>query len=843
MWEAAGYRVIGLTASQAARDVLAEAGVREAYNSAQFLEWLDRGKITIAPGTLFVIDEAGAMPTQHMARIVDLAERVNGKVHEVGDHRQLAAVGGGGGFRLTADAGGYSQLVVPLRFREEWEAAASLRLRGGDQSVLDDYNEHGRISGGDREQVLDEARQAYVAGRLAGEDVMLMAYTRQDCRDLSRMIRDDLIHLGLVHDGAAAKLREGAQASAGDLIVCRKTDHRVITDERHELANGDVFRVERITPRGAVVRRVLEANGEIRLASHSTFYGAEKLAQSELGYAVTGHKGQGATVTRGLAVITGCESLEWLYVALTRGRERNTVIALTRDGVREAGDGEKPVAVQPRQADPRSGTRPDPELARRERREAERAGLPGETQSARAEHEREPIAVLADCMGREEAEDAATAVQKRNLVNADHLGILGTRFDDLTAKASRERYEQLVMDALPEEYRGGLSSASTWLYRTLRSAEAAGLDAGEVIHAAVNSRSLAGARDVASVLDARLRRMVDPLVPAPHTGWSDRVPEIADPEIQEYVTRDAAAMDERADRLGEHAAETSKESVVDLLGPVPDDPVARLDWTQRASKIERYRERYNIAEAEGIGAEPTGNAPEMRQLWWSAFSAITRTDGLDVRQLPDKSLEHMRASYKDETGWAPPHVGKILADVRRGADRMQVRAIRADAEADVAEDEATIAQHASIAAKARQLEAQHREHERILAEAQEDRRLWDQFTAGARALAVQADSELRRRYPERKMVPLVSAEPRAPEAGLREPGWKAELDEQRRVFLEEYEARQNVRVPDEDPDYQDQGEAWAAWQPHHDAILQPPPPELRPAEGVLQAQREWEAGA
>jgi len=34
-----------------------------------------------------------------------------------------------------------------------------------------------------------------VAARLAGEDVLLMAYTREDCRELSRVIRDDLIHL------------------------------------------------------------------------------------------------------------------------------------------------------------------------------------------------------------------------------------------------------------------------------------------------------------------------------------------------------------------------------------------------------------------------------------------------------------------------------------------------------------------------------------------------------------------------------------------------------------------------------------------------------------------------
>jgi hypothetical protein len=46
-----------------------------------------------------------------------------------------------------------------------------------------------------------------------------MAYTREDCRELSRIIRDDLIHLGLVEDGRSVLLAAGAWASAGDLIV------------------------------------------------------------------------------------------------------------------------------------------------------------------------------------------------------------------------------------------------------------------------------------------------------------------------------------------------------------------------------------------------------------------------------------------------------------------------------------------------------------------------------------------------------------------------------------------------------------------------------------------------
>ncbi len=102
-----------------------------------------------------------------------------------GDHQQLAAVESGGGMTLLANHLGHTQLAVPVRFAEEWERDASLRLRAGHKAALEEYAEHGRITSGDHEDALDHVRRAYVAGRLAGEDTLLMAHARQDCRELS----------------------------------------------------------------------------------------------------------------------------------------------------------------------------------------------------------------------------------------------------------------------------------------------------------------------------------------------------------------------------------------------------------------------------------------------------------------------------------------------------------------------------------------------------------------------------------------------------------------------------------------------------------------------------------
>jgi len=96
-----------------------------------------------------------------------------------------------------------------------------------------------------------------------------------------------------------------------------------------------------------------------------------------------------------------------------------------------------------------------------------------------------------------------------------------------TQAARHDRYHQLVTAALPPGHRQPLSHQARWLFRTLHAAELAGLDPAEVIGTAIAVRDLAGARDIASVLDARIRQRVHPLLPsrkAPGPAASPRCP-------------------------------------------------------------------------------------------------------------------------------------------------------------------------------------------------------------------------------------------------------------------------------------------------------------------------------
>jgi len=779
----------------------------------------------------------------------DLADAVSwvaargAKIVLAGDSEQLQAVENGGGLSLLASTLGYVQLAEPARFRDAWEKDASLRLRAGDVSVLADYDQHGRIIGGEPEQMIDEAAKAYIALTLEHKDALLMAADHSLRRELSRRIRDDLVHLGVVSGGQAVEIAEGAKASAGDLIVCTKNDHSLEAGEPgRTLANGDLLRIEAVASRGFVVRRALDADpetGQRRWTDRNFVYGGYQTA--ELGYAVTDHVAQSRTVHTGLTVITGTEDRQHAYVALSRGTHNNLAYVFT---------------ISPKIADPQPGPRPAPELPRYDRIIAERDGQPLRRAANTARPE--ALGVLAGVLERDGQELSATEIQHRALSNADHLAILNAMWADQTIAARDQHYRDMLADALPEEHRSRPSHQAKWLWRTLRAAELAGLDPEQVLQAAINERTLADARDVPSVVDARIRRRISPLIPQPAGSWAAQVPQIPDPDRQRFVTELAAAMDARKERIGEHATEHAPAWAISGLGPVPEHPLDRLDWQRRASSIGAYRELHGYDHpTEPIGPEPGADTPDKRAAWHEAFAALRPTDGPEMRHLPDGTLLHMRDTYPVETAWAPKWVGDELRQVRSGAWEAQLAAARADAEAHAARSRGRddlAAQHQTLAASYQAMHGAYREREEIFAGTMQDRRAWERATVEQRHLAIAADAELRRRHPDQRLQPLRSAEPEpvteaehdelAFTAGeeVREMGqWIKDLTAKRQAFADQLAERQSMMIPSEDPDYGDLGRAFPDWhRPDRDAILQPPKPEMRPAPQVLQAAREQE---
>jgi len=402
IWAARGREVIGITPSQSARNTLA-AGVPVCYNAAQFLGHLPgrrggRGPVRIGPGTLLVIDEASMLSGPDLADLIAYAQACGAKIILAGDLSQLQAVENGGGMSLPAQMLGYARLAQPVRFRHAWEQQASLRLRDGDTSVLAEYDQHGRIIGGDPEQMMDAAAAAYVGLAAGGTDTLLMAADHALRRELNRRIREDLITLGIVSGGPAVTIADGTLAGPGDLIICTRNDRTVEAGEPgRTLANGDLLRIGAITRRGLLVRRALDADpvtGQRRWTDRHFVFNS--CTDAELGYAVTDHAAQGRTVTAGLTVITGTEDRQHDYVARTRGTEVNVAYVFT---------------ASPTTADPAPGPRPAPELARYDRRTTTHSGLA--TPAAPSE----ALAVLAGVLGRDGQQQSATQVRSQALAD------------------------------------------------------------------------------------------------------------------------------------------------------------------------------------------------------------------------------------------------------------------------------------------------------------------------------------------------------------------------------------------------------------------------------------------
>jgi hypothetical protein len=845
-WQDTGRQVIGIAASQAACNVLTAAGVPRAENTSVFLGHVPgergaRGVTELEPGTLILLDEASMMSAEDLHDILAYTARNDCKVIICGDHAQLEAVESGGGLGMLASMAGYVQLGEAVRFAEPWEGPLSLRLREGDAEAAAEYDARGRVRGGTPEDVMADARRLYVSHYVQGTDVRLLTASRELGREMGRQVQSDLRHLGLVDgDGPAARVAGGQEARRGDLLRVTKNSRRA------GVTNRDILRVEAVCDDGSLtVRRSAgrdEGTGKATWADGTFQWKGYRHA--ELAYWSTAHAAQGETVTVGVALITGSEDAHWLYSAMTRGAEQNIACVFTTPSV----------------ADPKPGGRADPELARHERVTAERAGEPvPEAHAEGAGEPRDPAAVLADIASRTERELSALEYRQRAMSDAHHLSRLAARWDGATRDLRRGAYRQALLDCLPAEYHAAIAQdagTATWLWRSMRAAEAAGRDIREVAREATRA-SLEGAENIPSVIDWRIRRAV-PAIPAAARPWAEQVPEGAEPDVREHLQELAAAMDARKTAIGEHAAETGAQWAVSALGPVPEtDPLDRLDWERRAAHIGAYREMYGWNhEGDPIGMEPAGDAPEKRAAWHTAQAAITRTDCVDLTSDPDGRLHFMRDTYRAETSWAPEYPVDRLRALRTAVIDTAAQAARSQAEAAAAQergDAEMVARHEEIGTSSRALEGWYRRRAEGDAAALEDYRAWSRVTEGSRRLAVLADAELRRRYPDAELAPLATAEPELPGAELPAMPETAEettaaitaAEAARARFAERLEERQNVRVPDEDPDYEPAEEAWPAPFGGRDraAILQPPLPPIRPAQPVLEAEAAREAGS
>ena len=332
-WRTGGGDVVGLAPTAVAAAELGAAIVTPAETVAKFLHATalaaDDRRVDafppIGPRTLLVVDEAGMVGTKDLAAVVDHVLTRGGSTRLVGDDQQLTAVAASGVFRDLAELGDHAGITVRLtelhRFTDPAEAAATLGIRDGNPDALEHYLTKGRVHVGDAGTAADQAYDAWRADITAGRSSLLLAAGRDVVRDLNEQARADRL------DGQApareVRLGDGTRASAGDLLVTRHNDRSLRTRSGAWVKNGDRWVVRTVDPDGGLlVTPATRREGGSDTAVLPARYVQEHV---QLGYAGTIHGAQGSTVDTTHTVLTGTESRQGLYVALSRGRLENHV--------------------------------------------------------------------------------------------------------------------------------------------------------------------------------------------------------------------------------------------------------------------------------------------------------------------------------------------------------------------------------------------------------------------------------------------------------------------------------------------------------------------------------------
>ncbi|SPL88455.1 putative TraA-like conjugal transfer protein [[Actinomadura] parvosata subsp. kistnae] len=645
LWRAVqGVGSIGLTLSTNASYVLAEEGFDRAYNIRRFLALHQAGRLRLEPGTLIVVDEASMVPTADLAAIQQVADRSFCKVVWAGDTAQLSAPEAGGLMRvLAADAGSHALTTVE-RMEAAWEREASLRLRAGHASVLDAYDEHGRILSGDREQITARLVADYLDDRAAGRRTVMLTMANADARDLSVRVRAELVRRGEV-DADGVRLRDGTTAGAGDLVMARANTRRVnVAGTWRTLSNRDVLRVHRVLEDGALIAHLTSSAHPGGDPARRVYLPARYAARHlELGYASTAHAAQGRTVDVARALIDGRVTHQMLYVMLTRGRSAN--LAYVDTSVLTA-------------ADLREGAQQAPQLAGPD----PAPGAP--TLNART--------VLAHVLERDDAGPAAVEALRQESERVTHMAHLMAIWRDLITLATRPRHRQALAAALtPDEFdRLHQDPARRTLYRLLQRIELAGGDTRHLITRAARRRPFDDARSIAQVLHHRLTRLLTTIPTttgggAPSWQWRDRIPHIDDPDLARTALEVAERMDQRTEQLGQRAAHNPPEWALRQLGQVPDEPLLRHEWIVRAGVIAAYGEAYGTFLL--TDRRPGPLDPDRDAAWHAAHHALHHprlpNRAAERPSLPPGRLDRPPSDRHDGTELAP--AGDSVAAMRQ----------------------------------------------------------------------------------------------------------------------------------------------------------------------------------
>jgi conjugative relaxase-like TrwC/TraI family protein len=591
--------VVGLAPSAVAAQVLADDLSIQTENTAKWLDTHDRTGETFRKRQLVIVDEASLAGTLSLDRITTLAAEAGAKVLLVGDHAQLQSVTAGGAFSfLVRDRDDAPELVDVHRFVNVWEKTASLALRYGRTDVIDTYAEHGRVIGGESEEMIDAAYTAWRTDTLDGRASVLVTDSNESVQALNNRARADLILDGTVNARREVELHDGTRAAAGDTVITRRNDRRLRAG-RSWVRNGDRWTVTEVRDDGALT---LHRAGRTWGASVvvPAEYAAEHL---DLGYAVTSYRAQGITVDSSHVLADASMTRETFYVAMTRGREENIAY----------------VAVD----------KPDP---------AHDGPHPGDNEDASA---RSVLFRVLQHVGAElSAHETITAEQD----TWGSIAQLAAEYETLAAAAQHDRWAALIRssglsdddadDAIASPAFGALTAE-------LRRAEANQHDVETLLPRLVGARGFGDADDIAAVLHYRVAKATGR--PA-GSGRARKAPRLIAGLIPEATGTMPSemwqALAERRDLIETRTnvlldtALTEKHEWIMKLGVQPKQARTARAWRNAARTIAAYRDRYGVTGLAPLGARAETETQKLDAA--RARAALDRAQNLAQPEQPEQ---------------------------------------------------------------------------------------------------------------------------------------------------------------------------------------------------------------
>uniref|UniRef100_UPI003F498DE5 Ti-type conjugative transfer relaxase TraA n=1 Tax=Ensifer adhaerens TaxID=106592 RepID=UPI003F498DE5 len=338
-WESDGRRVIGAAlAGKAAEGLEDSSGIRSRTLASWELAWAG-GRETMERGDVLVIDEAGMVSSQQMARILRAVEDAGAKAVLVGDAMQLQPIQAGAAFRAITERIGFAELAGVRRQRDVWARDASrLLARGKVEEGLDAYAQRGCIVETEtRAEIIDrlvadwaDARRDLLQksavgehpGRLRGDELLVLAHTNDDVRKLNEALRKVMIDEGALTGARQFRTARGLREfAAGDRVIFLE-NARVLEPRAKRLGpqyvkNGMLGTVVSSgDERADALLTVHLDNGRDVVISEDSYSNVDH------GYAATIHKSQGSTIDRTFVLATGMMDQHLTYVAMTRHRNR-----------------------------------------------------------------------------------------------------------------------------------------------------------------------------------------------------------------------------------------------------------------------------------------------------------------------------------------------------------------------------------------------------------------------------------------------------------------------------------------------------------------------------------------